>query len=286
MVASFISPYLEQRKKLRKGINNFIEVYLNCPLDECERRDVKGLYKKARAGELRQFTGVGPAASEVQTMSFSAANVVHLKTKSERKIELFNLNFSSGYNFLAPARELDFLRTSLRSKAIPNLDLQFISTHDFYDPSGTDLNLLGPRLRDFAVTTNFSWQKKTKKTNEPLPADTEYTKPREGLKFSVSHRYSENKTLGAFSKVHWLNFSTEFWATKNWKIGYQARYDVATEQMAEQAVEIYRDLHCWEGRISWIPSGFREGFYFRINIKALPEIKFEKGGSGLGTPFY
>ena len=58
VVASFISPYLEQRKKLRKGINNFIEVYLNCPLDECERRDVKGLYKKARAGELRQFTGI------------------------------------------------------------------------------------------------------------------------------------------------------------------------------------------------------------------------------------
>jgi len=239
-----------------------------------------------RHKEIRQFTGVGPSASEVQNMSFSAGNVVHLKTKSDKKIELFNLSFSSGYNFLASSRKLGLLRTSLRSKAIPKLDLQFGSTHDFYDPSGTDLNLLGPRLKDFAITTNFSWQKKTERTTESAPADTEYTKPRDGLKFSVSHRYSENKTLGAFSKVHWLNFSTEFWATRNWKISYQARYDVAAEQMAEQIVEVYRDLHCWEGRINWIPSGFREGFYFRINIKALPEIKFEKGGSGLGTPFY
>ena len=63
-------------------------------------------------------------------------------------------------------------------------------------------------------------------------------------------------------------------------------YDIVKQEMADQTIEIYRNLHCWEGRITWIPSGFREGFYFRINIKALPEIKLEKGGTGLGTPFY
>lgn len=40
------------------GADDFIEVYINAPLEVCEQRDVKGLYKKARAGEIRQFTGI------------------------------------------------------------------------------------------------------------------------------------------------------------------------------------------------------------------------------------
>ncbi|MBT5016351.1 sulfate adenylyltransferase subunit CysN [Candidatus Peregrinibacteria bacterium] len=57
-LASFISPYESQRAKLRKNIPNFIEVFINTPLKICEERDVKGLYKKARAGEIKSFTGI------------------------------------------------------------------------------------------------------------------------------------------------------------------------------------------------------------------------------------
>ena len=57
-LASFISPYESQREKLRKNIPNFIEVFVNTPLEVCEERDVKGLYKKARAGEIESFTGI------------------------------------------------------------------------------------------------------------------------------------------------------------------------------------------------------------------------------------
>lgn len=58
VLASFISPYRAQRDELRGKIENFIEVYCSCPLEACEARDVKGLYKKARAGEIKNFTGV------------------------------------------------------------------------------------------------------------------------------------------------------------------------------------------------------------------------------------
>lgn len=58
VLVSAISPYREIREEVRQRIGNFIEVYVNAPLAVCEQRDVKGLYKKARSGEIKNFTGI------------------------------------------------------------------------------------------------------------------------------------------------------------------------------------------------------------------------------------
>lgn len=57
-IGAAISPFREARDYNRKLIGNFVEVYVKCPVEECEKRDVKGLFKKARAGEITGFTGV------------------------------------------------------------------------------------------------------------------------------------------------------------------------------------------------------------------------------------
>lgn len=59
-LCSFVSPTQEIRDQAREiiGPADFLEVYVNAPLEVCEARDVKGLYKKARAGEIKQFTGI------------------------------------------------------------------------------------------------------------------------------------------------------------------------------------------------------------------------------------
>ncbi|WP_238884138.1 adenylyl-sulfate kinase [Clostridium sp. YIM B02551] len=58
-LATFVSPFNEDRERVRELIGkDFIEVYIECPLDICEKRDPKGLYKKARAGEIKDFTGI------------------------------------------------------------------------------------------------------------------------------------------------------------------------------------------------------------------------------------
>jgi len=59
-ICSFISPTEEIRQMAKNiiGENDFIEVYLNTPLEVCEKRDTKGLYKKARSGEIKDFTGI------------------------------------------------------------------------------------------------------------------------------------------------------------------------------------------------------------------------------------
>jgi adenylyl-sulfate kinase len=58
VVASFITPYKEQREMIRKELDNYIEIFCNCPLGVCENRDTKGLYKKARNKEIDNFTGI------------------------------------------------------------------------------------------------------------------------------------------------------------------------------------------------------------------------------------
>ena len=64
-IAAFVSPYREDRDGVRKLLDDeFIEVYVKCSLDVCEGRDTKGLYKKARAGEVKDFTGISAPYEE------------------------------------------------------------------------------------------------------------------------------------------------------------------------------------------------------------------------------
>lgn len=60
-LTAFISPFRADRDEARKGLphGDFLEIYCECPIETCEQRDVKGLYKKARAGEIPFFTGIG-----------------------------------------------------------------------------------------------------------------------------------------------------------------------------------------------------------------------------------
>ncbi|WP_431108149.1 adenylyl-sulfate kinase [Winogradskyella poriferorum] len=59
-LAAFVSPYKKDRDNIRSIVKdvNFVEIYINTSIEECERRDVKGLYKKARAGEIKNMTGI------------------------------------------------------------------------------------------------------------------------------------------------------------------------------------------------------------------------------------
>lgn len=58
VIASFVSPYRESREFVRGQCKNYIEVFVDAPLETCEERDVKGLYAKARKGEIENFTGI------------------------------------------------------------------------------------------------------------------------------------------------------------------------------------------------------------------------------------
>src|SRR4051812_48834803 len=81
VVASLISPYDESRRFVRGLCRNFVEVYVSTPIGVCERRDVKGLYARARAGDLAHFTGIDdpyePPASPELVLDTSNMSVEH-----------------------------------------------------------------------------------------------------------------------------------------------------------------------------------------------------------------
>ncbi len=104
VIVSAISPFKEARDQVRRNIGeDFIEVFVDAPLEVCAERDVKGLYKKAFAGEIPQFTGVSdpyepPAAPEL-----------HIKTSEEEPNESARrvIDRLEELGYLRPAREFN-----------------------------------------------------------------------------------------------------------------------------------------------------------------------------------
>ena len=88
VLASFISPLKSQRDLVREivGDENFMEVYISTPIEQCEKRDVKGLYKKARNGEIINFTGV--------------SSVYEIPENPDIKIDTTNLSIDQSVHFI------------------------------------------------------------------------------------------------------------------------------------------------------------------------------------------
>jgi adenylyl-sulfate kinase len=98
VLAAFVSPYRTDRENIRKivGADNFLEIYVSTPIAECERRDIKGLYAKAREGHIENFTGISApyeapmeADVEIDTSMISVEEAVALiLDRIENKIRL------------------------------------------------------------------------------------------------------------------------------------------------------------------------------------------------------
>ena len=85
-IGSAISPYREIRDFVRKEIGDFVEVYVQCPLDVLIERDVKGLYKKALSGEIKNFTGISDPYEEPLNPEVIVDTSVETPEESARKI--------------------------------------------------------------------------------------------------------------------------------------------------------------------------------------------------------
>lgn len=75
VIASFVSPYKEDREEIRKNVNNYIEIFVDVPLVVCEKRDTKGMYAKARAGLIKEFTGISDVYEKPQASNLSVTNI-------------------------------------------------------------------------------------------------------------------------------------------------------------------------------------------------------------------
>ncbi len=106
-IVSFISPYLKDRQGVREkaGKGRFIEVFVDCPLEVCEQRDVKGLYKLAREGAIKDFTGISapyerPAHPEIIIRSSNSAMSGAREQIKQSVEQILHYLFSENASFL------------------------------------------------------------------------------------------------------------------------------------------------------------------------------------------
>ena len=246
------------------------------------------------------LAGISLSSSESRFLSFSLANDVHAKWGNPAQPKVLNnlirLQTSGSYNLLASrsgARPLSDLSSSLRLQPTERgaVDMSFV--HNPYDG----------KLLNFGVSSGLYFQgvKRTQVQEEKLPLDpaaqavaapTGWVPPglvSSGLPWSLgislSHSGSARRlTTGGYSR--WSanttgNGSVGINPTSNWRVEYSAQYDFKSRELRSWNYSVKRDLHCWEAQFTRGNSvGFSE-YYFKINVKNLPEVYYERGSQGL-----
>jgi lipopolysaccharide assembly outer membrane protein LptD (OstA) len=246
--------------------------------------------------ELKTYTGIGGGGSKQRVMTLSLRQIFSAKTKSgeeSKSVELITFNSSTQYNFLAEKRKFSSLSTSAQTSLLGNLRMNANMTHDLYKPGTDELQWWSPHLINFNISTTYSIGGTIGGTGGyGSIGDTTLKSPlaspggSQKWSFSFSHYYSESKLSGYFSKIHSINLNLSFDLTSNWKITYRQSYDIGRDRTVSRQVSIERNLHCWQGYFYWVPDGSNRGYYFRINIISIPDIKFEKSESGIKGMFF
>ncbi len=256
--------------------------------------------------EYRSYTGVGASSRRSKSLSYSLGNLFQTKYISgdnEKKIDLFTMNFSGSYNFAAEEKKIGDLASSIRTAAIPHVNLDYNASYSFYNFDDSRRPLTNPRLKSASINTtirggyragkqegdqdSISYSEESSRESFPRKGRSERTEfSGVGVEFTLKHRYQITKGISGTTKTQWLNLGLQMQPTSGWKISYNCQYDMKDKRIASQSLDIARDLHCWEGIFTWIPSGRIAGYYIRINIKSLPDIKIEKSEGGVRGGYY
>jgi adenylylsulfate kinase len=145
--AAFVSPYRSIRAEIRQMIGNFVEVYVKCSLDKCIERDVKGMYKKAIAGEIKNFTGVSDPFEEPEKPELVIESDKETEDESLKKLlaKLEELGYLQpvGKDIVIPAYLRQDLVKILASQNFPDLQtfvIHILSSYAAQNSGPADLS--------------------------------------------------------------------------------------------------------------------------------------------------
>lgn len=264
------------------------------------------------------FGGDSQSPTIRKALALKWNNTLQIKTvrgEKERKADLANLDFSTSYDFQEALHKLSDPAASLRISPSRALNVSVRTTHTLYDRADK-LSLRAARLRSLSVNSTLNLAGRGGRTggavtsvpefgsglgellgsmgtglSSPLTmpnAEREFETPGRGWSLRLSYRYTLTKGSSYSSKTQWIQGNAGFSPTQNWRVDYALNYDLSpsvARSVTSQEFSIYRDLHCWEAKVRWTPSGPRRGYYFLMNIKELPDIKIERR-KGVGGGWY
>jgi hypothetical protein len=235
------------------------------------------------------FSGFGSTPRERSTVSLSLVNKLQVKLgegENVRRIDnLLRVANSTSYDFRKTERPWSDLTSSVELRPGTPLSLRWNARHDSYDGS----------IRSSSITASVSltgsppdvsaqpWEDRIAETDSPadelrreLAAQAVGTLP--GVRpwdASLTLRYSRGADPDNAS--YWADGSIAYSPSRKWRLNYSFHYDLEEQEVASQEYTIYRDMHCWEAQFT---RRYYEGeweYYFRISVKAIPEIQAESG---------
>lgn len=126
----------------------------------------------------------------------------------------------------------------------------------------------------------FKKKKEPKEGEEPAPTNP-YEVPWDiGINYNFSSQRFFNTTTQRDTTqfIQTIGASGSVSFTQNWRIGYNVNFDVTNQEISYTSLDVYRDLHCWEMRLNWVPFGPRQSYNFQINVKSsmLQDLKYNK----------
>jgi hypothetical protein len=251
-----------------------------------------------------------PSQGKVQAIGFNLDNNLEMKVKTHtdtsegtKKIKLLeSLSINGSYNYVADSLKLSHIALQGRTTLFDKVNISASTTLDpyFHDTLGQDINKyqitnggkLGT-LTNANITCSFNLnpaafksQTTTKGTPDELAAINKHPndyvdfKIPWSLNVSYGMYYTKNLASGVTTPEtsQTLNFSGDLKLTPKWKIGFTSGYDFVAHDLTYTSLTFYRDLHCWEMHLNWVPFGSHQSYSFQLNVKSsiLQDLKLVK----------
>lgn len=250
--------------------------------------------------------------AEAGLINLSLLNNFEMKVRNRKdslgkdtKIKLLeNLRFASSYNVVADSLNWSNINISARTYILKKISLNFTGSLDPYalDSNTTTGQITKINTSEYArngklgrltsVNMSAGFSLRSKKTNNKKESnygteeELEYIRANAAafidfnvpwtLNMSYNIRYSKPQYQSSI--IQTLNFSGDFSLTKRWKVGFNSGYDFELKDLSYTSVDIYRDLHCWEMSMHWVPFGQRQSYLFTIKVKSaiLQDLKLTR----------
>ncbi len=257
-----------------------------------------------------------PPSGESGALNFSISNNIEMKVRNRKdtasglkKVVLIeNLTITSGYDLARDSLNWNVLSVSGYTKLFKVIDVRFAGVWDPYvvDSSAVRLNrfewnenkrLFRKNSSDWALSLGWNLNSNKFKDKDPNESDKGTEADRENiaryperyvdfdnpwsLNLYYTFRYTNNwdQFDNRTSKtIQTMSFSGDISLTNKWKVGFTSGYDFENKSLSYTSLNVYRDLHCWEMIVNWIPFGFRKSYNLTIRVKSpiLQDLKYTK----------
>jgi len=256
--------------------------------------------RNRRAGDFSPVGGISLSGSRASTLSLSATQRFHFKwrhgEKTTKQENLLTWTTSTGYNFLAKKGAVPWSRVSHSWRLQPGGALS------------SDLSLAHDAKRwhrDYSLSLRSTLRLKgggpTRAPAEEAPAGEASTYEGHGgfgdplgsggtgpdravpgasatgpWQLTLTHTFNRTRNQAVVSQRSSVNLALGMSVTAGWRLQYSVYYDLTERAVTSQGYSLGRDLHCWQASLERRTSGGRSSYYFRIAVKDLPDIKYER----------